>query len=339
MSEFDIDVSGATEALNAIGGFSAAQATEVHGGVAPDQNPPAVTPESTTDEGTTTPTETPAATEPVVVPETGQDTIIPRADLDSLLAGIEDPAARTAVETAYKSFQGGFTKKSQELAEQRKQLESFGPLDAVQEALELRNALQDPRQWQSLHAELTQGLQAMGMTPAAAAAAASDQLAEATQEVELPDLSALEDPELSPFKAHIEKLHEELNGIRSEWANQREQERLAQVQTAMVGELQRQENLIRETAPDLKDDDITSVWEMSAFYDGNLIEAHQQLEAYAQRRFEAYLAKKQSPAVVPAIPTPVAGADTLTESAKVATNLDDAHAAAMERLRLVESQG
>lgn len=331
---FDIDVAGATEALNDIGGFSAAQAAEVHGGVGPDQS--VTSNEGTSDAGTTTTeTETPAVETTTPTPETGQDTIIPRADLDALLNGVDDPVARERIETAYKSFQGGFTQKAQQLAEQRKQLESLGPLDAVQEALALREALQDPRQWQSLHSELTAGLQAMGIPLAQAQAQATAAIEEAT-EPELPDLSALEDPELSPFKSHIEKLHEELNSIKSDWAKAREEEQLRQVQTAMIGELQRQENAIREDHPDLKDDDITSVWEMSAFYDGNLLQAHQALESYAQRRFEAYLAKKESVSqTTPALET----ANTVTESPKAPASLDDAHAAALERLRLITTQG
>lgn len=340
MPETAIDVAGATEALNAAGGFSELQQQDQETASGPDANAPS--PHEVTPEESTTPqlpTTEAALAQPVA--ETGQDTILPRADLDALLAGVEDPVARERIETAYKSFQGASTKKFQEVAELRKQYEGLGDPTQIQAALELQNALQDPRAWQSLHAELTDGLRAMGMSPAEAHAEATAQLDAAATDPELPDLSALEDPELSPLKTYIESLKGEVDGIRKEMSDAREQDRLSQVQMAMSGELQRQENIIREARPDLQDDDITTIWEMSAFYDGNLLEANKQLDNYAQRRFEQYLASKGKPsAESTTVPAPIAGGDITTESPKAApATLDDAHALAMERVRLLESQG
>jgi len=346
MPETAIDVAGATEALNAAGGFSALQAQDQDTASGPDQSAVAPTPSEESPADGTTPrlpsTEAALAAASQPEPETGQDTILPRADLDALLAGVDDPVARERIETAYKSFQGASTKKFQEVAELRKQYEGLGDPTQIQAALELQNALQDPRAWQSLHAELTEGLRAMGMSPAEAHAEATAQLNDAaTGGDELPDLSALEDPELSPLKSYIESLKGEVDGIRKEMADAREQDRLAQVQMAMSGELQRQENIIREARPDLQDDDITTIWEMSAFYDGNLLEANKQLDAYAQRRFEQYLASKGTPAAgSQTVLTPVPGGDITTESPKAApASLDDAHKLAVERLRFLEEQG
>lgn len=287
----------------------------------------------------------PGATEPAVPvsapaePAGGEDTdFIGRADLDALLQGVEDPVAREAITRAHKSFQGAFTRKTQELAEQRKQYESLGDPNDLREALQLRQTLQDPSNWLALHAELTTQLQALGLTPAQASAEATRQLEDnQPSRPDLPDLSALDDPELAPIKAYVEGLRHEMESFRDEYRSEREAEAAQRHQMALVGEMQRQENVIRTSRTDYEDRDIGMVYELSSFHGGNLLNAHQSLEDYVQYRLQKYVGQKESLSANEAV-RPIAGGSVITESAPKIETLDQAFDAAMEHLRQIEAQ-
>lgn len=186
-----------------------------------------------------------------------------------------------------RQLQAAFTQKTQALAEQRKQIEDLGDVESIQAALELTSRIGDPSNWQQLHAELTQAMQQYGMTPAEAAAAA----AEVVQEAQAP----LEDvdPELAPFVQQLQAQQAELEALKLEREQERQNAQAEYERQAFLGELQRQENAIRATHPDWDDEKILAVYQMSSFFNGNLTSAAERLEGILANERALYLAQKE----------------------------------------------
>jgi hypothetical protein len=64
---------------------------------------------------------------------------------------------------------------------------------------------------------------------------------------------------------------------------------------AMAGEIQRQEMAIKQSNPHYTQADMDAIYELSAFFDGSLLEAQQRYEQIVSARIERYLASKQAP--------------------------------------------
>jgi len=106
------------------------------------------------------------------------------------------------LQPGFKQLQANYTRKTQELAEQRKQFEGLGDPEQVQQAVELFESLKNPEYLQSFHQELGSVLQEMGLTPAEAAQVAQEITDEQAAEPQLsPDLQQLvaSDPDLTPL--------------------------------------------------------------------------------------------------------------------------------------------
>lgn len=250
-----------------------------------------------------------------------------------------DPNALPAeVQPVYKQLQADYTRKTQELAQQRKAFESMGDLGTVAEAVQLYQSLQDPQYWPQLYGELKQGMEQMGLTPQEAASAASAevqrQVSEQGNTPSDPFGSLGTDPDFAPIKTAYEQMRSELNTMKSAWDADRERERQEQLQSALVGELQRQENFLRQNNPQYTDADIEAVYELSSFHNGNLIAAQQRYESIMADRLQRYLASKQG--AVQSHGTPMV-ANTPVDSAPQFKNLDEAHSALMEHLRNIEA--
>jgi hypothetical protein len=239
----------------------------------------------------------------------------------------------TEVQPVYKQLQADYTRKTQELAAQRKQFESMGDLGTVAEAVQLHQALQNPEYWPQLYSQLKQGMEEMGLTPEEAHVAAATEVNR--QATATDPLASLEDPEFAPIKTAYEQMKNELSSLKGEWEAQKERERAEQLQTALVGELQRQENFLRQSNPHYTDGDVEAIYELSSFHNGNLIKASERYEAMVQDRMTRWMNEKggavaQHGSVVGASNAPVAEKPQFK-------NLDDAHAALMERLRNIEA--
>lgn len=319
---YDIDVAGAAAALTAAGGVDKLMQDETRG-ITGEPAPAASTPVAPA-ESPASPSATPAspAQQPGAAEDTGWSLNI------SELPPEVQPLA--------KSLLGDYTQKTQTLAEQRKQYEQLGDIDTVRAALELHETLQDPRAWPALHAELTQELTRMGYTPAQANAAASEALTGAVEQPQaagLPDLSALSDPEFEPLKVHLESVRSEVNALKAELASAREHERVEQLRLAALGEITRQENIIRAANPAYTDDDIQAIIERAPAHGGSLLDAQRAFAADETRMLERYLAAKSSPGATTA--APVSGGAVTTETPTEIKDFDQAHAGVMERLRQI----
>jgi len=239
------------------------------------------------------------------------------------------------LQSIYKSLQGDYTRKTQEIAQERKLFESLGGQEQVMQAAQLYQTLQNPAYWGQLHAELTENMQQLGIPieQAEAQATAQVQQVQAQSGAESPiDWS---DPDLAPLKV----MYDDLQSVKSSITQREQSEQQERLQLALVGELQRQENLVRQTNPNYTDDDINSIYELSSFYQGNLLQAQQRYENIVQSRLERYMQGKQSD-VGNAGVGPIPGGATFSSSGDKPqyTSLDDAHKAAMQRLAEWEAQ-
>ena len=107
---------------------------------------------------------------------------------------------------------------------------------------------------------------------------------------------------------------------------------------ALVGELTRQENAIRQVRPDYTDADLDAIYELSSFHNGNLIEAQHRYEAIVGNRLERYFASKQSAAQDPSVQPP-AGAGVISTQEDTPETLEEAAEWAVEHLRGLQAQG
>ena len=280
----------------AVAALQASQEVEAEAESAPLEVP---TPEAS--ESQPTPSESaPVETAPAV------DDSFTRADLASLLEGVSDPAARERIETAYKSFQGDYTRKTQELAEKSKVYDQFGDPEQIAAALEFQSALSDPTNWPQVHAELTAALENMGMSPAAARAEATSQMQDAAPAApSRPSLEDLEDPDV---KAYLESLESRFDSLSQEIQAERVAQKQEQELLALAGEMTRQETVIRQSNKNFDDDDINAIYELSSYYKGNLFQAEAAYKAQNERAIARYLEQKGSVQDTPGIhPHPGAG--------------------------------
>jgi hypothetical protein len=232
------------------------------------------------------------------------------------------------LQPGFKQLQAAFTRKTQELAEQRKQFEEFGDPEQVQQAVELFESLKNPEYLQSFHQELGSVLQEMGLSPQEAAAVAQEITDEQAQAPELsPDLQQLvaSDPELTPVAQKLAALEQELAGFKASAERERaelEQERQVMAQTAEIEQMAR---AVAEAHPEYKDEDWQAIFDRAQAFDGNVLQAAQLYESDKDRIIQSYLSTKPVPHSV----TPTAGAGTASDTTeKEPMTLDEAEKAA-----------
>lgn len=256
---------------------------------------------------------------------------VPAAPAEDTFAQSFDPNALTPeLQAAYKQMQADYTRKTQEIAEQRRQFEQLGDHESLQAAAELYQRIQDPRYWPQLTQELSQAMQQYGIQPPGQAAQAPvAQQAPQTQGV---DLSALaQDPELAPLAQHIASLQDEVAQTRQLVQQQQEQAQQEQMHMALVGEMQRQHALIQSQHPEYRDGDLDAIYELAMAHDGNLLNAQQRYEEIKSGVLSSYLDGKQQVATTPV--APVSGGGTVSNVPRKPTSLEEATDIAMETLR------
>lgn len=232
------------------------------------------------------------------------------------------------LQAIYKSLQADYTRKTQEVAAQRRQfdfLENTDP-DIIREAIDLHSTLQDPSAWQALHAEIEAGLRSMGLTPGEAAVEATRQMQEASP-TQIDPTSYADDEELAPLATAYSKLEAELAQIKQSIAAREEAEQAQRYQMALVGEWQRQQNAILQANPVYTQADMDYITELASFHDGNLLSAQQRYEQMKADVLTRYIGQKES--VSPETQTP-SGGGTLTVEGPEVIDLDDARRLSLE---------
>jgi hypothetical protein len=220
---------------------------------------------------TDTPVDAPA---PGTTPDPAQDTGTPLS-WESIDLSVLPEDARKVVQEGYLRH-SDYTRKTQELAEQRKQFESLGDIEAVQAAVEFARSLEDPSNLMQLKAEIEEHLTTLGATPAAAQAASA-------QLTDTPDTPGL-DPAISRDLA-------DLKAWKAEQVHAREE---AELVSQMQNMLQTAEDAIRKDYPTYSQKDIDKIYERlgnpEIGYD--LFKAQEQYESDRQYFTESLIGNK-----------------------------------------------
>lgn len=214
------------------------------------------------------------------------------------------------MQAVYRSMQGDYTRKTQEIAELRRTYEAFSetgvdPNDAVEAVHLWQRMFNDPEFASEVAHGLQNRLEEMGYN-------------QRTMPVETPTVNTESfeglPPQLAQELAEMRQFREEMV------AHQAHQETLA--------ELEAVESTIRTTHPHYTDDDIDAIYSLAYATDGDLMAAQEQYAAIQQRLLGNYLQSKTVPhgaTPAPSIPSSV--------PAREFGSLDEAHKAAMEALR------
>jgi hypothetical protein len=139
------------------------------------------------------------------------------------------------------------------------------------------------------------------------------------------------DPEerrVAELEARLSRFEEQQ---RAEEAARAEQMR----QAAFVAEMNRQESLIREQHkddPTFTQADVDAIYELSAFYGGSLVDAHQRYMDIVSDRVARILSGKGAVASDPSFTPAPAAVSGVTRPTKFA-DVDEAHKAAMDLVR------
>jgi hypothetical protein len=212
------------------------------------------------------------------------------------------------MQAVYRSMQGDYTRKTQEIAELRRQYESFSEAgvdaDTALQAVGFLQALNtDPEFAKQVAAQIQQNVRTT----------------DGSQPVidETPDNN-------NSYEGLPPQLAAELEQMRAF----REEMMQMQVQQETMAELEAMENTIRTSNPHYSDDDVEAIYSLAYSTDGDLMAAQELYAGIQQRMLQGYLSSKDVPhgaTPAPSAPSSVPHRDF--------SNLDDAHKAAMEAIR------
>lgn len=213
------------------------------------------------------------------------------------------------MQAVYKSMQADYTRKTQEIAELRRQYESFSEAgvdaDSALQAVEFLQKLNNDSQFAMSVAESIR--QTVG-TP------------DDSQSVE----TTISENTTNSYDSLPPQLAAELEQMRQF----REEMLEMQAQQETLAELEAMENTIRTANPNYSDADMEAIYSLAYATDGDLMAAQEQYHAIQQNLLGKYLESKQVPhgaTPAPSAPSSIPG--------RSFENLDDAHKAAMEAVR------
>lgn len=254
--------------------------------------------------------------DPVQTPSTPEtatpvDTGATEATTTDSFTSVDVNSLPPELQTLYKSMQADYTRKTQEVAPLRKMAEQYGGVDSVQQGLEFLQAVQsDPQVALAFHGELTKALTDAGLTPAEAAAAASEMV---SQQTETEDEFATDDPRDKQLQDLLQ------------WKEQMERDQQLRETEA---NLTRQEMAIRQAHPEYTDDDVNDIYRLSYSTAGDLNKAAESFETLRQRFIGGYVDSKGT--VPTGIGAPATGVAQIPEEG-FGSNLEAAHDAARKQ--------
>jgi hypothetical protein len=237
---------------------------------------------------------------------------------------------------AYRSMQADYTRKTQAIAESKRTLEQYGDLD-IETAAQLMQRVSTPEGLAAFTTEATQWLQDQGYSAQEAQVAVAQTVQDPANDP-FAGLDSLvnDDPDLAPLAQAVKALQADLAAVRGEQQSNFEAERQKTETMQVLGELQRMENFIRTENPQYSDSDVENIYELAAYYDGNLIEAQTRYEAQFADRLGRYLQSKGTPAGVQPLGAP--GGPPVVDNDFDPLDPKQAHEAALEMLRRIESE-
>lgn len=240
----------------------------------------------------------------------------------------------------WKQLQAAFTQKTQQLAQMRRELEQFGDLEQVSEAVDLYGRLSDPDNWLQLHGEITNALVEMGYD----IGTAQEMAAEGVQnEMAQPQPTAFEDPDLAPINTQLGQLQRQLAEQQAAIQQFQEQQHYEQqvmeaqrAQQEYIAHMQQQVSGLRQAFPHYTDEDVRSVVELGSFYNDDLAQAAARYEEIVAGRLERYLAGKSGAQS----PTHAAPAAPLSEAVEAeAEDIRELEDEMVEHFRRLQSEG
>lgn len=193
----------------------------------------------------------------------------------------------------YDSMLSDYTRKTQEVAPWRKLGEELGidSPDQFQEAAELYSYLQDPNNLHLLYSSLGNVLGQGGQPQAAAPATEyAPQVPQGPED----EFASLEDPAVAELKQQMAALQ----GYVQQREEAQQQEAL---QWALLGEMNRQEALLKEQHPDWGDEEWGALWNLSVAYNGDLVQASNHIEAAQNAAVTRLLNGKAQAAATPGL--------------------------------------
>jgi len=213
------------------------------------------------------------------------------------------------MQAVYRSMQGDYTRKTQEIAELRRQYESFSEAGVDPDvALQAVGFLQELNTNPEFAMQVAEQLQQTSGTP---------NVSQTIEEFASENVD-------NSYEGLPPQLAEELKEMRAF----REEMLTMQAQQESLAELEAMENTIKTTNPHYTDDDMEAIYSLAYAHDGDLMAAQEAYATIQQRLLGSYLQSKQVPhgaTPAPAAPSSVPG--------KSFASLDDAHKAALEVLR------
>lgn len=239
------------------------------------------------------------------------------------------------LQQGWKQLQAAFTLKTQELARERQQIAELGDFESLQQARDLFTRISDPASWPQLHAELSEAMQTYGMSPAEMQAATEAAAAQTTPD-EL-GLSPDDDPELAPLLKELRTTQAELKQLKSTFELDRQTAAAEYERQALLGEMQRQINVIQTAHPTWDDDKMKSVVALSSFYNGNLMDAANHLDRLLADERALYLKEKAGVAEQTGRFVPPTTAGTQSHVVREPETVMEAEAGAIEMLRALMS--
>lgn len=255
---------------------------------------------------------------------TEDEDFIPRADLESLLDGVDDDDTRERIITAYKSFQRSATKRNQESAALLRQFENVDP-SAAREAYDFLESLKTDREFATLvHSQLAEALELEGATPAQAKRQATEMVREASAEGtdEFSEWGLDKD---NPLVKEIEESRQFRKQAEQFFANEAE-ERRRQILYAQAAE---QDAAIRAANPKYDDRNMEVIYRLATSFGGSLEEAAEYYEAMrAEERTEYVASKKAKPGA-----GPLPGGSAHGEEPIEINSVADAHEVALRMLK------
>ena len=258
----------------------------------------------------------------------------PAAVSGDSFTGINPQELPDDLQPIYKSLQGDYTRKMQELAETRNQygmIEQFGGPQVAAQAVEFVNRLQtDPEYAAQIHTALSENLQAQGYDVGTADATALGQMQEFMGGDEWDEGDYEDDSYMQP--GVDPELQSRLDKIEARFAQMDEQGQIL----SQAQEIHAQEVAILENNPQWNNQyDLDVIYDLARSTDGNLIQAAQKYEQLQAKTLSDWLMAKGR-ITLPNEPAPTGGA---TIPAEGFTSLDDPDldAAVDRRIREMEA--
>lgn len=225
--------------------------------------------------------------------------------------GLDPNSLPAELQESYRRMQADYTRKTQEIAEQRKSFDGIDPTRARQ-SLDFIEALEtDPNFVVTVHAQLTQALQEAGMSPQQASAHA----AEAIQNESSLGGGEETDPDSG--------LAKEVADLR-QW---KEQQEAQQHESNLAAHLQRQEMGIRQADPSLQEAEIDRIYELAFAHGGDLVKAHASYSQWKNDVLGSYIDRK---AEVPNVGVP--DSTGFAQTPRSSFTFDEGHDAAKAHL-------